>query len=131
MKERTIGEAMSKNPISVGQEQPLQVARELMREHRIRHLTVLHGGQLVGILSQRDLYLMETLVDVDSETAKVEEAMSPEAYAVTADTPLREVAHHMAQNHLGSAVVMDKYEVLGVFTTTDAVRELARALSPG
>lgn len=129
MTDRSIGDAMTPNPISVGQEQPLRVAHELMRENKIRHLTVLHGGRLVGIVSQRDLYLMETFRDVEPEKAKIEEAMSPEVYAVPPETPLREVAAHMAEHKIGTAVVMRGHDVLGVFTTTDAVRELATALA--
>ena len=52
---KTIAEVMTKFPHSVGADQPISVARSMMKEHRVRHLPVQEGGQLVGILSDRDV----------------------------------------------------------------------------
>lgn len=57
-------------------------------EHQIRHLPVLDGGKLVGIVTQRDLHLVETLKGVDQQTVTVEEAMSQDVYTVEPETPL-------------------------------------------
>jgi acetoin utilization protein AcuB len=50
---------------TIGDEQPMSVAHRMMREQRIRHLPVLHQGRVVGIVTDRDLHLVETLQDVD------------------------------------------------------------------
>jgi acetoin utilization protein AcuB len=60
----TIQKYMTPTPHTIGQEQTLQVAHDVMREHGVRHLPVLEGGKLVGLLSQRDLHLVETLREV-------------------------------------------------------------------
>jgi acetoin utilization protein AcuB len=60
-----IGKYMSNSPYTIGQEQPFGIAHEVVRQHNVRHLPVLEGGKLVGVLSQRDLHLIETLRDVD------------------------------------------------------------------
>jgi acetoin utilization protein AcuB len=124
----TVGDYMSKSPHSIGLEQTLEHAHHLMREHHIRHLPVLSGGRLAGILSDRDLAFIEALRDVDPRKVKVEEAMTSLPYAVTPDTPLARVARDMAEHRYGSAVVMEGSHVVGVFTTTDALRALADAL---
>lgn len=124
----TIQRYMSSAPYSVGVDQPLAAAHKIMRAHAIRHLPVLSGGKLVGVLSDRDLHLIETLRDVSPERVTVEEAMSSVVYTVTPDTPLDEVAAAMAEHKYGCAVVVDHAKVVGLFTTVDACRALAEAL---
>ena len=102
----------------------------MMREHRIRHLPVLHGGRLVGIVSDRDLHLVETLRDIDPDEVTVEDAMSPDLYAVGPDEALVHVVDTMAARKLGAAVVARGARVLGVFTTVDALHALADLLGP-
>lgn len=119
---------MTTSPHSIGREQKLSQAHELMREHAIRHLPVLHAGKLVGVLSDRDLHLIETLRDVDPDKVLIDEAMSTTVYAVSPKTPLDEVVREMAQHKYGCAVVVDKDKVVGVFTTIDAMRVFAEML---
>jgi acetoin utilization protein AcuB len=112
----------------IGSDQPLSVAHEMMRTHAIRHLPVLKAGKLVGILSLRDLHLVETLPGADPEKITVDEAMTEDLYAVGPTTDLREVAVEMANRKLGSAVIVEKGKLRGLFTTTDALRALAEVL---
>ena len=125
-----ISDFASPSPHSIGKGETLGAAHRLMRQHRIRHLPVLEGGKLAGILSQRDLYFVETLNGVDPEQVAVEEAMSPDPYIVNRDTPLRTVASEMWKRRLGSAVVVEGAKVVGVFTTSDAMHALAELLEP-
>jgi len=128
MSEATLEQVMTASPHTIGQEQPLSVAHEMMRIHAIRHLPVLHGGKLVGILSQRDLHFIETLKDVDPEKVRVSEAMSMETYAVGPRSTVRKVAAQMAEHRYGAAVVVDKERVVGIFTTIDGMRLLSEVL---
>jgi acetoin utilization protein AcuB len=128
-KQLTVADYMTKSPAQIGSEQPLRLAHELMRKKRIRHLPVLHGGRLVGIVSLRDLHLVETLQGVDPNEVLIEEAMSPEVYCVAGDAPLQSVVREMAKRKLGSAIVTRGNKVVGVFTTIDALRALDQALS--
>lgn len=124
----TIQKFMTTSPHSIGVEQPLSKAHAVMRELAIRHLPVLHGGRLVGMLTDRDLHLVESLVGVDPTKVKVEEAMAPMVYSVGPDAPLDEVVSTMAEHKYGSAVVMQNEKVVGIFTTVDVCRALAELL---
>jgi len=124
----TIRDYMTESPHTIGSEQSLTKAHALMREHSIRHLPVLHGGKLAGMVTVRDLHLVETLKDVDPENVRVEEAMTTEPYVVAPSATLKEVVLEMADRKLGSAVVVDGKKVVGVFTTVDALRALAEAI---
>lgn len=129
MKDKTIADYMTTSPHSVGNDQPLVHAHQVMRDHQIRHLPVLSGGRLVGILSDRDLAFVENLRDVDAAKVRVDDAMTPTPYSVKKTANLGQVAREMAEHRYGSAVVMENDHVVGVFTTTDALRALADACS--
>lgn len=124
----TIRDYMTESPHTIGSEQSLTKAHALMRDHNIRHLPVLHGGQLAGMVTVRDLHLVETLKDVDPESVRVEEAMTSEPYVVAPNALLKDVVLEMAERKLGSAIVVDGKKVVGVFTTVDALRALADAI---
>jgi acetoin utilization protein AcuB len=120
-----VSDCMTPSPHSIGAEQPLAVAHQMMRKHRVRHLPVLRAGKLVGLVSQRDLYLLETLCDLDPEKVTVEDAMSQDVYSVKPSASLARTAQVMADKRYGCAVVMEEGKVVGIFTTVDALRVLA------
>lgn len=124
----TIAQHMTTSPHSIGQEQSLEKAAQFMRDNRVRHLPVLHGGELVGVLSDRDIVVMESSEHVNIAEVTVEDAMSNEPYAVAPDTKLAEVLAHMSEHNLGSAVVVEAGHVSGIYTSMDAVRMLSTRL---
>ena len=119
---------MTRSPQTIDRDRTLHEAHFLMRHHRIRHLPVVDGGHLVGILSLGDLHLIETLRDVDPLEVKVDEAMTKDPYSVSPDAPLDAVADAMAERRIGSAVVVDEGGVVGVFTAVDALHAFAELL---
>lgn len=119
-----ISRFMTACPLTIGRTMPLATARAEMNRLGVRHLPVLHGGSLVGVLSLRDIELLESLPGVSAEGADVEEAMTQDVLAVAPDAPLDAVAKQMADRKLGSAVVVENDEVVGIFTTVDALRAI-------
>ncbi|HEX8823151.1 MAG TPA: CBS domain-containing protein [Archangium sp.] len=125
----TIDEFMTRTVHTIGTKSPLSEAHRIMNEHAIRHLPVLEGGRLVGVVSMRDLHLIETLKGVDPQEVTVDEAMSQDAYTVPPGTALLEVARTMAMHKYGSAVVARDGRVDGIFTTIDALKALEALLA--
>ena len=124
----TIQKYMTAAPHSIGSEQTIATASLMMNDYHIRHLPVLHGGRLLGILTDRDIKLIETFRDVDPTKVTVEEAMTEQPFSVSPDAPLDEVVETMAANKYGSAVIMQNHKVVGIFTTVDACEALAQLL---
>lgn len=125
----TIAEVMTRAPHTVGRDQKLALAHDLMRKYALRHLPVLDGGKLVGVLSQRDLYFLETLGGVDERVDKVSEAMATEVYCVAPGEHVSDVARTMGEHKYGCAVIVDGGHVVGIFTATDALFLLAATTS--
>ncbi len=125
----SISKYMTTVPKTIGSEQSLAKASELMNEMRIRHLPVLHGGKLVGILSDRDVKLVETFKDVDPQEVKVEEAYSPDPYIASPNSSLADVCAEMAAHKYGCALVVDNHKLVGIFTWVDALNAFNELLS--
>lgn len=124
----TIQKYMSTSPHTIGKGQPLATAQALMAEHRIRHLPVLEGGALVGIVTERDIALVSGLRDANLTRLMVEDAMSPVPFSVEPESKLDEVADEMALHKYGSAVVTSNGKVVGIFTAVDALSAFAELL---
>jgi acetoin utilization protein AcuB len=119
---------MTTSPHSIGTDQTLAKAHEMMHAHDIRHLPVLAGGRIVGMLTDRDLHLIESMDGVDAREVKVDDAMATSVYSVSTETPLDEVVATMGHKKYGSAVVLQNGKVVGIFTTVDLCRAFAELL---
>lgn len=124
----TVREFMTPTPLTVGRQSSLAAAAQIMRRHHVRHLPVLHGGRIEGVVSERDLLLLESIPGVNPTVVRVEEAMVQDVFTVTPEAPIGEVIETMIDRKLGSAMVCEGERVLGVFTTVDALRALHRQL---
>ena len=116
---------------SIGTDQTINTAHHLMREKHIRHLPVLEGGQIRGVVSDRDLTLALSMNGVDGEKTKVSEIATEEAFLVKPDSPLSEVVQVMAEKKIGSVLVVDRHKLVGIFTTIDALTALKELLLIG
>jgi acetoin utilization protein AcuB len=122
----SIAQYMTRQPWTIRRGAKLSQARAIMREHRIRHLPVLEGGKLVGILSERDLYLMDRTGEAE---LAVEEAMTVDVYVAGTNDPVDEIVDQMAANKYGSVVVVNpRGNVEGIFTMVDGMQVLADLL---
>jgi acetoin utilization protein AcuB len=125
----TIGRSMTVAKHWVAPGDTLVAAKALMEAHTIRHLPVLEGTTVVGVVTMSDLFVMEATFAADPEKTTVEEAMSRDVYTVAPSEPLENVAREMARRYIGSAIVLEDGKLVGLFTTTDACRILAEVLA--
>jgi acetoin utilization protein AcuB len=125
----TIERYMSRGPYSVSSTESLERARTLMDRHAIRHLPVVDGIELVGLLSERDLAVVESIPGVMTANIEIARVMRP-ALSVSANMPIDEALDLMTEQRSDSVVVRDGTGIVGIFTTTDALVALA-ALTRG
>lgn len=108
----------------------LTAAQHMMEEHRIRHLPVFENGDVVGVISERDLARATLLGHPlrDETELVVGDLCKHRPYFVDVSDPLDRVLDALAENNLGSALVLKDGELAGIFTTVDACRLLATTL---
>ena len=118
-----VSKFMTTTPHTIEPNQPLSEAKRWMLEHGVRHIPVRSGGEVVGLLSDRDVSLLSTFSGVDLTKAKVKDAMAVDVFKVQPDTPVTDVVLEMAEAKYGSALVTQPNGTLvGIFTTIDALR---------
>jgi acetoin utilization protein AcuB len=128
MKTPTIDQFMTPNPVTIDGAATVIDAYRRMQTTGCRHLPVVQDGKLIGLVSQRGLYRLETLVNVDRANDPVIDAMDV-PYAVAPETPLLEACEEMARRKIGSCIVTHNGRVVGIFTTNDALTALSTLLS--
>jgi len=123
----TIKSVMTPFPHSVDVNDPVTRAEEIMREHDVRHVPVEENGNLVGVATHRDtVRLVNPALDEHSRSRiRVRQVYTPNPYVVDLNAPLDRVLLEMAKRHIGSALVVRKDKLVGIFTVTDACRVLA------
>jgi acetoin utilization protein AcuB len=133
-----VGEVMTRNPVTIRDDEGIDEGLHLMRERRVRRLPVLNAaGNMVGIVSDHDLlhaapspattlsvhelhYLLAKL--------KIRQVMSSPVITVTEDTPLEEAARIMADNKIGGLPVLRDARLVGIITETDIFKVLLMLL---
>ena len=121
---------MTPFPYSIEIDEPLAQARKMMREGHFRHLPVTSGGNMVGVVTDRDIKLLlgPECGNPDEHELKVRDAYVDRPCVVPASTPVAAVARTMAEHHIGSAIVTKHDKLVGIFTITDACRALAEVI---
>ncbi len=126
-----VRDSMAKQVVTVGPETMAAEALALCRENGIRHLPVLEGGRLVGIISDRDLRLATpALDDPDRAVAlgriRVADEMAKEVATVRPEDPVEEAAMEMYERKIGCLPVVDGGGLVGIVTSSDVMRAFVR-----
>lgn len=117
-------QAMTRNVVCVHEEDALEVARDLMKEWECRHLPVVRGKQLVGILSDRDVLLHTSgepgIGGAEVSDRSVRETMTKKPITCVASDTIAHIAGLMVDNKIDCVpVVEDDGELIGLITSSD------------
>ncbi len=124
----TLADAITPFPYTVDAKQSANTAQTLLERHKVRHLAVVYDGQIVGVLSDRDVRQVMTLEGGERGLTPVFALCSKPAYVVDKSEPLSSVLGEMARHHYGCALVTEDGKLSGIMTTTDVCRLLAERL---
>jgi acetoin utilization protein AcuB len=115
-----VGDIMKRKVETISAGEPVGAAVERMRQRRIRHLVVMRGKDLAGIVSDRDL------ASLGPGDARVEDVMSAPAVSATSDTTVRKAANLLRGRSIGCLPVMEDGDLVGIVTTTDLLERIGR-----
>lgn len=108
--------------VTVRPDDDLALAAQLMSWSNVRHLPVVARGEVVGIVSERDLLGWRQLGAKAAGSAPIEDVMRRPPVTVDADAPLATAVSVMVGRNLGCLPVLDQGQLVGIITTTDLLR---------
>ena len=126
-----VEEFTTPNPVTATEDATVEQMNDLMNKNGIRHLPILRGRRVVGIVSDRDLRVALGLDAKEKEMIRAVDIMKNDPVTVNSLEPIRKVAFEMSKSKIGSVLVNDdKDHFLGIFTVTDALNALIEILEP-
>jgi CBS domain-containing protein len=132
-KEGTVREIMVGSPVTLTPDDTLDLANDVISLGRIRHIPVVEGRKLVGLLSERDLIgaaanrifgLKQKTRSALLKSELIKNVMKKRIVTVAPDTSIKEAARLMAEKKIGCVPVMSDGALVGLVTTTNILRYL-------
>lgn len=125
----TVAEIMTREPYTLGPDDNLAKARQMMTEHHIRHLPIVSpDGSLIGVVTQRDILaagdsklLTKGEQDSAEQYVALSSIMTTPVQSVDERAGLRGTAMHLQKNKLGCLPVLRKDKLVGIITDSDFI----------
>ncbi|UOK42706.1 MULTISPECIES: CBS domain-containing protein [Flavobacterium] len=125
---------MTQNVVKLNLTDDLTKAESLFKEHKIRHIPVVSGNKILGMLSYTDLLRISYADAADDEDEiidvtvynmfSIEQVMSKKVITVTPETTIKETAEILANNEFHAVPVCEGDLLVGIVTTTDLIKYL-------
>jgi len=137
MTEGTVSKIMATNVVALDRNASLGSAKNIMDRRRLRHFPVVENGNVVGVVSQRDVFRasLASMLGYNERTEKafldnlsIKGIMSDPPITVTADTRISEAARLMVEKKVGCLPVVDGKRLIGLVTDTDFLKVLGEGL---
>ena len=128
---------MVKEVATLDVEDELSLANDIMRLGRIRHLPVVEGEKVVGIISERDLFrssLAQALGYGNKDTREVmktlriKDIMVKQVISISPDTDLKDAVALMVERKIGCLPVVQDHKLVGLITETDILVQYCQEL---
>ena len=125
---------MTKNVIKLNLADDLTKAEQLFKQNKIRHIPVVNGSKIIGMLSYTDLLRISFVdaVDDDAEIVDatvynmftVEQVMAKKLVTISPETTIKETAEILSKNEFHALPVCLGELLVGIVTTTDLIKYL-------
>ena len=133
-----VSSIMTTNLVTLKAADDLYKAERLFKKYKIRHLPVVSGTKIVGILSYTDLLRIgyADVIDEDDETVKsivydmftLQQLMMSKPVVITPETTIKETAKILSEREFHALPVVKNDVLVGIVTTTDLIRYFSREL---
>ena len=129
-----VREVMKKKVVKISADDTLWIVKEIMDLASVRHIPVVDGGALVGVVSQRDLLRasLSNVMGISAEEQKIflegvriSEVMSAPPRTIAPGEAIQAAARIMAEYKIGCLPVVDGREIVGILTETDVLHYFA------
>jgi len=127
---------MTKNVITLKCSDSLETAERLFKKHHIRHIPVVRGDEIKGMLSYTDLLRIsfadavfddeETVDSVVYDMFTIEQVMVKNIVSVSSSNSIKEVAEILSKKEFHALPIVDNNKLMGIVTTTDLINYLIK-----
>ncbi len=135
MKKRApISSIMTKDVITLNHTDDLETAERLFKSKKIRHIPIVSGTAIIGMLSYTDLLRISFADSVDDDEESVdttvynmftiEQVMAKNLVSVDSSATIKEVAEILAKREFHALPIIDNGKLVGIVTTTDLINYL-------
>ena len=125
----SVKDIMAKSVVSIGVNDSVFEAAELMNSNRVGCLVILDGEVPFGIVTERDIVRRVVAKKLPLDT-KVSEVMSTSLVTVDSDASLKEAAKLMSSNKIRRLPVLKQNRLVGIVVAADFVRNLGKESVP-
>lgn len=129
-----ISTIMTTNIVKLNLKDELSKAESLFKNHKIRHIPVVNGNKIIGMLSMSDLlrisFVDSAFEDEDEidtvvyDMFDISQVMTKNIVTITSDTTIREAAEILASKEFHALPVLKDGDLIGIVTTTDLIKYL-------
>jgi CBS domain-containing protein len=120
---KSVRDAMTSNPASIGARDPVVEAARLMRDKNVGSLPVVEDGRLYGIITDRDIAIRVVAEGSDPSSVTVRDVATREAVKATPDQDLDEALRLMAQHQVRRLPVTEGDQLVGMLAQADVAQE--------
>jgi CBS domain-containing membrane protein len=134
IKRKPVSAIMTKDVITLSKSDSLELAEQLFKSHHIRHIPVVRGENIIGMLSYTDLLRISFADAADEEEETVDavvynmftigQVMARNLISVTSTATIKEVAEILSKKEFHAIPVVDNEKLVGIVTTTDLINYL-------
>ena len=124
MNDLCVKDCMTRAPAQVTEDASIGTALARMRSADIRHLLVMDGDRLCGVVSVRDLRRLAGSMSASLLIEPVSRIMTEDPVTIAPDTPVTTAARVLLDRKIGALPVRDGGDIIGIFTTADALEAL-------
>ncbi len=124
---------MTKKVYSIKPNEPIADAAKIMNDHGIKHVPVVKGKSVVGIISDRDIkeYVPSSATSLDIyelhyllQNTKVKAIMKSKIQTTTPDTPIEEASMQLLDKCIGCLPVLDGKKLVGMISDQDIFKAM-------
>jgi len=129
-----ISAIMTTNVVTLNLTDSLETAERLFKKHKIRHIPVVNGTTIKGMLSYTDLLRISFVDGLEDEGDNVDtviydmftiyQVMTKNLTTVSTDATIKDVAEILASNEFHALPVVNEGKLVGIVTTTDLIKYL-------
>lgn len=136
IRKQPISMIMTEDVITLKKTDNLEAAEHLFKRHKIRHIPIVNGEVIVGMLSYTDLQRLsfaDITTDADNSADvmvynmfTIEQVMKRNIESVSTSNSIKEVAEILATKEFHALPVVDNNKLVGIVTTTDLIKYLLK-----